>query len=205
MAEATTVDFWFDPGCPFTWRTSRWLDDVAQRRGLRIDWRLMSLAILNEGKDIPEPYRTMNALGRSAGLVFQAVRDEYGPQALARLYTEYGRRRHDAGADLGPQLVREALAAAGLPEELVSAGDDDSRLPALAASHAAGQDRVGQESGSPITAIGSGPGFFGPVVVPVPEGDDALRLFDAVALLAQVPAFSELKRSRAPLPPVPGR
>jgi hypothetical protein len=197
MADAGTVDFWFDPGCPFTWRTSRWLVDVAERRGAAITWHLMSLAILNEGKEIPEPYRTMTAQGRAATLVFQAVLQAHGPDALARLYTEYGLRRHQAGADLGPQLLRESLVAAGLPEDLATAGDDDAHLPALAADHEAGQARVGQESGSPIVAIGDGPGFFGPVVVPVPGGDEALDLFDAVSLLSRVPSFSELKRARA--------
>jgi hypothetical protein len=195
MAGATTVAFWFDPTCPFTWRTSRWLVDVAPRRGLDVEWQLMSLAILNEGKEIPEQFRALMGAGRSAGLVFQAVRDEHGVAALARLYTEFGTRRHQQGADLGPDLLRASLAAAGLPEDL--AVDDESRLPALAASHAAGQARVGQESGSPITAIADGPGFFGPVVVPPPEGEDGEKLFDALSLLSGVPAFSELKRSRA--------
>ena len=194
---ATNIDFWFDPTCPFTWRTSRWVADVADRRGATVSWRLMSLAILNEGKEIPEQWRDRVAQGKVVGQVFQAVAQTQGEAAAARLLTEFGTRLHDQGGELGPDLVRESLAAAGLPVELASAADDGGYLDGLAASHAAGQERVGQESGSPITAIGDGPGFFGPVVVPVPGGDDAVRLFDAIALLSQVPAFSELKRARA--------
>jgi hypothetical protein len=193
---ADSIDFWFDPSCPFTWRTSRWVADVAERRGAALNLRLMSLAILNEGKEIPEQWRERVAQGRVAGNVFQAVAEQH-PDALARFYTEVGTRLHEQGGVLGPQLLTESLVAAGLPEQLISAGDDDGYRPGLAASHAAGQERVGQESGSPITAVDAGPGFFGPVVVPVPGGDEAVKLFDAVVLLSQVPAFSELKRVRA--------
>lgn len=194
---AESIEFWFDPTCPFTWRTSRWVVDVAERKGTAVNWRMMSLAILNQGKEIPEQWRAMMAQGEVAGKVFQAVSQTQGGDALARLYTEFGSRLHEQGSALGPDLLRESLAAAGLPQDLTTAGDDDSYRTALTESHAAGQDRVGQESGSPITAVGDGPGFFGPVVVPVPAGDDAVKLFDALALLSQVPAFSELKRARA--------
>ncbi len=190
------VQIWFDPTCPFTWRTSRWLVDVAQRRGLDVTWHVMSLAILNEGREIPEPYRSMMGPARVVGQVFQAVRDEHGNEGLARFYTEAGTRRHEDGRDYGPQLYREALAAAGLPSALADVGGDDKHAAALADSHAAGQSRVGQESGSPIVAVGQARGFFGPIVVPVPTDEDALSLFDAVATLSRVAAFSELKGTR---------
>jgi hypothetical protein len=127
---------------------------------------------------------------------------------MATLYTEFGTRRHPLapsggsargdGRDLDKDLLAEAIAAAGLPADLLEAAEDDTLDAAIRDSHAAGQARVGTESGSPILAIGDGPGFFGPVVVPVPEGESAEKLFDAVRLLAAVPEFSELKRSRNP-------
>jgi 2-hydroxychromene-2-carboxylate isomerase len=195
---ADSVDFWFDPGCPFTWRTSRWLVDVASRRGLDVTWRIMSLAILNEGNEIPEQWRERMERGKVAVRFLEAVRAEHGNEALGVVYTELGTQVHGHGAMPDEDAFRKALGAAGLPAELASAGDDDTHQAAVAHSHADGQERVGQPSGSPILAIGDGPGYHGPVVVPIPEGEAALRLFDAVALLSAVPAFSELKRARQP-------
>lgn len=192
-----TVDVWFDPSCPFTWRTTRWLVGVEEPLGLQVQWHLMSLAILNEGKDIPAKYREGMDRGRVAVRFLEAVRVKHGNQALARVYTGIGRRLHDDGLPHDESVFAAALAEAGLPEDLAAAGADESLQPDVAQSHAEGQQKVGQESGSPILSIDGGPGFFGPVVVPIPQGDDATRLFEAVALLSAVPAFSELKRARA--------
>ncbi len=192
------VDFWFDPSCPFTWQTSRWLVEVADARGVRVDWRLMSLAVLNAGNEIPEQWREHAARGAVAGRVFAAVRAVGGPEALGRFYTAVGSRVHGQGAVLGPDVFAEALAAVGLPAEL--ARDDDAQQAAVEASHAEGQERVGAEAGSPITAFPGAPGFFGPIVAPAPTGADALRLFDGLALVSGVPGFSELKGARGELP-----
>jgi len=189
---------WFDAGCPFTWRTSRWLRAVAPRRGATIDWRIMSLAILNEGKEIPEQFRGLLAWSLGTQRLLLATREAHGSDAVDRLYTAIGTRRHDQGAEADRTLLVDALAEAGLPAELIDAADDEGLTEALRASHKEGQERVGAESGSPIVALGDGPGFFGPVVVPIPEDEAGDRLFDALALLSTVPQFSELKRSRNP-------
>lgn len=191
------VTFWFDPSCPFTWRTSRWLASATQARGHRISWRVMSLAILNEGKEIPEQFREAAALAVRGRRVLQAADDRHGQEALARLYTELGERVHGQQRRMDSQVLAESIAAAGLPADLIDAADDSSLEAAIRRSHEAGQERVGTEVGSPIVAIGDRPGFFGPVVVPVPEGESAARLYDALRLLAEVPEFSELKRARA--------
>ena len=192
------VDFWFDPSCPFTWQTSRWLVEVADARGLRVDWRLMSLAVLNAGQEVPEQWREHVARGAVATRVFAAVRAAGGAEVLGRFYTEVGTRVHGQGAVLGPEVFAEALAAVGLPAEL--AEDDDAQQGAVEASHADSQERVGAEAGSPITAFPGAPGFFGPIVTPAPTGDAALRLFDGLALVSAVPGFSELKGARGELP-----
>ncbi len=197
MTEDPSVTFWFDPICPFTWRTSRWIRDVAARRGLSVMWRPMSLAILNEGKEIPEAYRERLRESPRAGRVLIATDQRHGQAGVERLYTALGRRLHDKGEPLNVDLIAAALADADLPAELVDAADDTSLDEARRASHAEGQDRVGIESGSPILAIGDGPGFFGPVVVPIPDEAAGDRLFEAVRLLSDVPQFSELKRARA--------
>lgn len=193
------VTFWFDPSCPYTWRTSRWLVGVTRARGHRIDWRLMSLGILNEGKEIPEKYREALALAVRGRRVLQAAAERYGQEALARLYTEIGERVHDQRRPMDGVVLAESIVAAGLPAELIAAGDDAWLDPAIRASHEAGQRRVGTESGSPIVALGDGPGFFGPVVVPVPTGESAEKLYDALRLLSAVPEFSEVRTSRAAL------
>jgi 2-hydroxychromene-2-carboxylate isomerase len=194
------VDFWFDPSCPFTWQTSRWLTEAAAARGVPVEWRLMSLAVLNGGGEVPGHSADEVARGSAAVRVLAAVRATAGSEALGRLYTEVGVRVYEQGAELGADVVREALDAAGLPAQLADAGDDDAQQAAVEASHAEGQQRVGAEAGSPITAFPGRPGFFGPIVVPAPTGVDALRLFDGLAMLSAVPGFSELKGARGELP-----
>jgi hypothetical protein len=205
------VIFWFDPICPFTWRTSRWLREVTTRRNLVVSWRLLSLATLNGEQEVPEEYRDLFARGWRAARVLVAAGEKLGQPAVDRLYTEIGTRLHgfvgpgspastdevpQGGRPLDTELLTEALAAAELPAELIEAAEDTLLDQVVLDSHAEAQARVGAESGSPILALGDGPGFFGPVVVPVPEGESAEKLFDAVRLLSAVPEFSELKRSR---------
>lgn len=190
----TAVDFFFDPGCPFTWRTSRWITEVADAGAATVTWRLMSLSVLNEGKDIPEQFRPLMIQSARVLRVLAAVEDN---DARARLFTALGVRRHDNGEDWDDTLLAAAIAEAGLPATLVDAADDAGLDATVKASHEEAQAAVGQESGSPVLRLGA-KAWFGPVVVPVPTGDEALRLFDAVTLLADVPSFSELKGSRNP-------
>jgi 2-hydroxychromene-2-carboxylate isomerase len=194
-----SITFWFDPTCPFTWRTSRWIRGVAARHGEDLRWRLLSLAILNEGKEIPELYRRYHAWSRRALRVLAAAEERHGQPAVDSLYSALGRRVHEDGEDHGDEVIRAAIAEAGLPAELGEAVDDSGYDAAIQTSHDESQARVGSESGSPVIALDNGPGFFGPVVVPVPTGEDADRLFEALRLLSAVPQFSELKRARNPL------
>lgn len=189
------MTFWFDPACPFTWRTSRWLRDTAARRGETIRWRFLSLAVINEGKEIPEEYREGMAWSRRAHRVLAAADQQHGQQAVDRLYTAMGRRVHDRG-ERDEGTLAAAIEEAGLPAELMEAADDAAMDKVVRVSHDEAQARVGTETGSPVMALGDGPAFFGPVVVPIPEAEDADRLFEALRLLSAVPQFSELKRAR---------
>jgi 2-hydroxychromene-2-carboxylate isomerase len=192
---ATPVEFFFDPGCPFTWRTSRWLTAVADAGAADVTWRLMSLSVLNEGNEVPEQYREGMRQGARAVRALAAAQAHGGSAAVARLYTALGTRRHDDGAASDDAMIAAAVAEAGLPESVAAAVDDEALDAAVRAEHDAAQAAVGDPAGSPITAL-RGRGFFGPVVVPAPTGDGALELFEAVRLLAGVPGFSELKTAR---------
>lgn len=192
------VNFYFDPMCPFTWRTSRWVKDVAGRTGEPVTWKFLSLAVLNEGKEIPEQYRSAHAFGRKAHRVLAAADQKHGQDAVDRLYSALGRRLHYENAGHKAETLAAAIAEAQLPADLIDAAEDGSLDSVVRASHDEAQARVGTETGSPVTAVDDGPGFFGPVVVPVPEGADADRLFQALRLLSTVPQFSELKRQRNP-------
>jgi 2-hydroxychromene-2-carboxylate isomerase len=196
--DATPVDFFFDPGCPFTWATSRWITEVAGSGAASVTWRLMSLGVLNEDKDIPEEYRPFMAQGARALRALAAAGAHGGNAAVEALYTALGSRRHVGGAAFTDDVIAEAVTETGLPASVAAAVDDEDLDKTVRASHEEGQAAVGQESGSPILRLG-GVAWFGPVVAPSPTGDEALRLFEAVKVLATVPSFSELKTSRGEL------
>jgi 2-hydroxychromene-2-carboxylate isomerase len=148
--------------------------------------------VLNEGKDLPEEFRPVLAQSARALRALAAVDDNDG---RARLYTALGTRRHEKGLAFTDEEIAAAVEEAGLPAPVAAAVDDASLDAAVRASHDEAQAAVGQETGSPVLRIGER-AWFGPVVVPTPTGDEALRLFEAVRLLADVPAFSELKTRR---------
>lgn len=195
----TTIEFWFDPACPFTWATSRWARELAGEGQADVRWKVMSLAILNEGNEMPEQYREGMARSWQAIRVLVAAGERAGDDAVGPLYEALGRRIHEEGRQVDAALVGEALAEAGLPADLAEAMDDATLDDAVRRSHAEGQERVGADAGSPVTAYDGGPGYFGPVVAPTPTGQDARTLLEALVAVSKVPSFSELKRSRGPL------
>ena len=190
------VTFWFDPMCPFTWWTSRWLRDVAPRRNASVDWRVMSLAILNQDQPVDEAWRAVGEWGVLARRLLIGAKLAHGNEGIDRLYTAIGNLVHHHRAMPDEGLLEDALTQSGLPVELYGATADETLDEQIRQSHEDSQARVGTASGSPVTAIGQAPGFFGPVVVPIPAGEDADNLFDGLALLSSVPQFSELKRAR---------
>lgn len=193
--DLTQLDFWFDPQCPWAWITSRWVLEVEKVRPVHTRWHVMSLAVLNEGKDIPEQYRALMAQAWGPVRVCIAAEQKCGPDVLLPLYTALGTRFHLQKADRDRATIEAALADAGLPAELADAMDDPSYDEALRASHADGMDRVGYEVGTPVISV-NGTSFFGPVVSPIPRGEAAARLWDGVLAVAGTDGFFELKRSR---------
>lgn len=193
-----TADFWFDPLCPFAWITSRWILEVEQVRDIETRWHVMSLAYLNQDKDIPDEYRELLRPAWGPVRVLVKAAQDHGDEVLLGLYTAMGERVHRDGRDLKDEpreIVAEALAEVGLPADLIDAMDDSSLDEAVARSHHEGMDAVGDEVGTPTIHV-NGAAFFGPVLSKIPRGEEAGRLWDGAVLMAEVPYFYELKRSR---------
>jgi hypothetical protein len=193
--EPTVVDFWFDPVCPWAWIASRWMHEVETVRPVTTRWHVMSLSVLNEGRDVPEPYQELMRTGWGPVRVCVAAEQQYGPEVLGPLYTALGTRFHHEKAPRDRATYEAALAEAGLPTELAAAADSTAYDEALRASHKEGIDRVGYDVGTPVISV-NGLSVFGPVVSPIPRGEAAARLWDGVLLIAGTDGFFELKRSR---------
>lgn len=202
MADAATskvptarVDFWFDPLCPWAWMTSRWMGEVEQVRDVSVTWHIMSLAVLNEGRDLEPAYRKFMDGAWGPARVVNAARVLYGDEWVKPLYDAIGTRVHPGGRKDYKVVIVEALAEVGLAPELIDFMESDEFDAQLRESHSEGISLVGEDVGTPVVAV-DGVAFFGPVLSPAPKGEDAGRVFDGCRLLAGYPGFFELKRSR---------
>ncbi|MFE3720991.1 mycothiol-dependent nitroreductase Rv2466c family protein [Streptomyces cyaneofuscatus] len=199
----TPADFWFDPLCPWAWMTSRWILEVEKVRDIEIRWHVMSLAVLNEDKldELPEEYRDLleNKAWGPVRVVI-AAQQLHGDEVVGPLYTALGTRFHNNGEGPTREAIAGALKDVGLPEDLLEYADKDTYDTELRASHQEGIDKVGQEVGTPVVAVPGADGeqvaFFGPVVTPAPKGEEAAKLWDGTLLVASIPGFYEIKRTR---------
>ena len=201
------IEFFWDPVCPWAWITSRWVVEVAAQRNLSVDWRFISLRLLNEHKDYATDFPDGYIAGHGSGLkllrVASAIRAAQGPARMSELYTQFGGDVHVRGrrSDIVDHFdagFPDYLRSVGIEEEFLAAANDESYDEGLRASTQEGLSRTGKDVGTPIISFrrdGVQSSFFGPVISRVPTGDEALRLWDAIWEVANFPGFAELKRS----------
>ena len=206
----TTVDFYLDPGCPWTWLTSRWLVDVAEERDLQVRWRPFSLALLNAGRPVPPHLDTpaFRARSETAGRalrVITALARAGDDEAAGRFYAAFGRLFHDGDAAADEDAVVAAAAAVGIDPTVLDAAGSDDVGSAIASGLEEALALAGPDVGSPVLRIdGAARGFHGPIMSPRITGEAGARLFDAIAVLQAEPALFEVKRGRSTPPAVGG-
>jgi hypothetical protein len=175
--------------------TSRWMLEVEKVRPVDVRWHVMSLAVLNQGRELPEQYRELMDRAWGPVRVIIAARELHGEQYVKPLYDAMGTRIHPGAESDLSVVIAESLAQVGLPAELAGYADKQDFDEQLRASHAEGINQVGEDVGTPVVAV-NGVAFFGPVVTPAPKGEAAGRLWDGAVLVAGTPGFFELKRTR---------
>jgi hypothetical protein len=207
VTDGIDVEFFWDPVCPWAWLTSRWVVEVARQRQLTVDWRFISLKLVNAEKtyerDFPEGYVAVHGTGQKLLRVAAAVRDAKGRDAIGDLYTTFGgdihvHRRRQELIDDYENGFPDYLRSIGLAEDMIAAANDDKWDAVLQAETDEALSRTGKDLGTPIISFthdGVTSSFFGPVISRVPRGEEALRLWDAVWQVATFPGLSELKRS----------
>jgi hypothetical protein len=175
--------------------TSRWVDEVARYRDLDVTWKVMSLAVLNEDKDVSESHRAFYPRALRYTRLVSAVKELHGQEFVKPLYDSLGERIHPGNSKDPDTVIREALAEIGLPADLIQYSLTDEFDAQMRASHYDGINRVGQDVGTPVIAV-EGVAFFGPVISPTPRGEQAVALWDGTVAVASYPGFFEIKRTR---------
>ena len=189
------VDLWVDPACPWAWITSRWLLEAAAVRDLDVKFHVMSLAVLNENRDLAPEYTEFMKIAYRPVRVLIAAEERHGNGVVEPLYSAMGTRRHVRQEKDWDDVIAKSLADVGLEADLAAAADSTDFDARLRISHAEGMDPVGYDVGTPVIHVDD-IAFFGPVVTPAPKGEAAGRLFDGVMMVAGTPGFYEIKRSR---------
>ncbi|MGI8532844.1 MAG: hypothetical protein ACR2KN_07550 [Geodermatophilaceae bacterium] len=214
------INFYFDPVCPFCWMTSKWVRLVMQQRDYTVDWRFISLRLVNADIDYDAQFPADYEAGHTAGLrllrLVARARSEHGREAVGPLYAALGAHIFDSEPpqDGAPDrdargqraFVEPILTEARLPTALADALDEDSWDAEIRAETDEALALTGKDVGTPIIHFEppDGVAFFGPVISRLPSAEDAGALWDNVLGLARFPGFAELKRSMRELPQLRG-
>lgn len=193
------VDFWFDSTCPFAWITSRWIREVEQVRHIQIKWHVMSLSVLNEGRELDPEYMERMAKAWVPARAAIQVKDRYGDEKLGEFYTAVGTQIHNSGNDDLGSAVATALSELDLDAGILDIAQTDEVDDKVRASHQEAISKVGDDVGTPVVAF-DGTAFFGPVMTRIPRGETAGTIFDGAVALGSYEYFFELKRSRTSKP-----
>ena len=211
MSNRDKVTFYFDVSCPFCWVTSRWIKEVEKVRDIEVEWKPMSLSVLNEGRDeLPEEYKFMMQCNWTPARLFNAVFSQDGQEAVDKLYTALGTKIHnenridrhahvDEPEHAFDELIKEALAEVGLPEERLAQALATEFDELMRENHAEAMKEVGNDVGTPVVKLND-VAFFGPVLTRIPRGEEAGKIFDGSVAVASYPYFFEIKRSRTESP-----
>jgi DSBA-like thioredoxin domain len=210
------LHFYFDPVCPFAWMTSKWVRQVAAQRDYDVEWRFISLRLLNSHVDYDSHFPPDYEAGHTAGLrllrVAARVRDMRGPKAVGQMYEALGRYIFEVDEQPGRaergtrEFLEPILAEIGLPSDLADALDDESADEEIRAQTAEALSLTGKDVGTPILHFRPAEGgvaFFGPVISRLPSDEEAVELWEHVVALASFPGFAELKRSLRERPQLP--
>lgn len=210
---AAELDFFFDPVCPWAWITSRWVVNVSEQRSYEIDWRFISLWVINEetAQEWYTPqYRAGHYLGHQGLRIADAIRlGEDDRSAVGRWYTAIGTALHvgqqrDVAREDATAWYGGLLAGAGFDGAYLDAADDESHDAHIRADTELALGRTGDDVGTPILTFHPGAeneaSFFGPVISKAPTGSEAVELWDAVEKLATMSGMAELKRSNRVAP-----
>jgi len=214
--QVSEVEFFWDPVCPWAWLTSRWVVEVERQRDLSVNWRFISLRLLNKEKDyardFPAGYPAVHGSGLKLLRVAAAVREAEGAARMGALYSQFGadihvRGRRDEIIGAWESGFPDYLRSVGIDDRYLAAANDDRWDAVLQAETDEALSRTGKDVGTPIISVRSGNewlSFFGPVMSRIPRGADAVRLWDAMWEVASFPGMAELKRSIRERPQLEG-
>ena len=209
------INFYFDPVCPFAWMTSKWVRQVQAQRDYTVDWRFISLRLINAEVDYDAQFPPEYEAGHTAGLrllrVAARARQEHGREVMEPLYAALGAHVFDTAPEPAQsrteaearerrgtrEFLEPVLTEVGLPLELADALDDEAWDAEIRRETDEALGLTGKDVGTPIIHFQppTGVAFFGPVISRLPAEDRAAELWDHVVGLAGFPGFAELKRS----------
>ena len=194
------IEFYFDPSCPFSWITSRWILVASNNRDINVSWKPFSLALKNDELTSGDsPHRGMHVSAHRSLRVMLAAQQQH-QASLIDMYTVAGLKRHVLGEDIDDAFISAVLEDQNLPAELLKAADDENYDTKLQDCIDEAVTIGGSDIGVPFIVFenndGQKQGFFGPVLQTLPPENESLDLWDGLSKLATNKSFYELKRSR---------